>query len=129
MSLNVFADLGMPDPETHLAKAKIVQTLSHIIAAQRLTQTEAGARIGLTQPKVSPLLNGQFRDYSVERLLRFVNALHHNVRIVIESEERQEPGQLVRAGAVSCGVKPHVKSHVVRSYVFQHIAPQGMVRR
>jgi len=97
MSENVFADIGVPDPETHLAKAKIVQRLSRIIAAQGLTQTEAGARLGLTQPKVSALLNGQFRGYSVERLLRFVTALHHDVRIVIEAEERQEQGQLVIA--------------------------------
>lgn len=97
MSENVFADIEVPDPETHLAKAKIVQQLSRIIAAQGLTQAEAGTRLGLTQPKVSALLNGQFRGYSVERLLRFVNALHHNVRIVIEPEERQEQGQLVVA--------------------------------
>jgi len=97
MSENVFADIGVPDPETHLAKAKIVQRLSRIVAAQGLTQTEAGARLGLTQPKVSALLNGQFRGYSVERLLRFVTALHHDVRIVIEAEERQEQGQLVIA--------------------------------
>ena len=97
MSENVFADIGLPDPETHLAKAKIVQQISRIITAQGLTQAEAGTRLGLTQPKVSALLNGQFRGYSVERLLRFVNALHHNVRIVIEPEERQEQGQLVVA--------------------------------
>ena len=97
MSENVFADIGVSDPETHLAKAKIVQQLSRIIAAQGLTQAEAGTRLGLTQPKVSALLNGQFRGYSVERLLRFVNALHHNVRIVIEPEECQEQGQLVVA--------------------------------
>ncbi len=97
MSENVFADIGVPDPETHLAKAKIVQKLSQIIAAQGLTQAEAGARLGLPQPKVSALLNGQFRGYSVERLLRFVTALHHDVRIVIESEELQGQGQLVIA--------------------------------
>ena len=97
MSENIFADIGLPDPETHLAKAKIVQQLSRIIAVQGLTQAEAGARLGLTQPKVSALLNGQFRGYSVERLLRFVNALYHNVRIVIKPEERQEQGQLVVA--------------------------------
>ena len=97
MSENVFADIGLPDPETHLAKAKIVQQISRIIAAQGLTQGEAGTRLGLTPPKVSALLNGQFRGYSVERLLRFVNALHHNVRIVIEPEERKEQGQLVVA--------------------------------
>ena len=38
-----------------------------------------GQGVGLTQPKVSALLNGQFRGCSVERLLRFVNALPHKV--------------------------------------------------
>ncbi len=47
MSTNVFADLGLPDPKTHLAKAKVVQTLSRIIREQELTQTEAGLRLGL----------------------------------------------------------------------------------
>lgn len=97
MSQNVFADIGILDPETHLAKAKIVQNLSRIIKAQGLTQTEAGMRLGLSQPKLSALLNGQFRGYSVERLLRFVTALHHNVRIEIDAEERQEQGRLVVA--------------------------------
>lgn len=97
MSHNVFADLGVPDPETHLAKAKIVHRLSRIIADRGLTQTEAGARLGLSQPKVSALLNGQFRGYPVERLLRFVTALNHNVRITIEAEETEAEGRLVVA--------------------------------
>jgi hypothetical protein len=46
---------------------------------------------------VSALLNGQFRGNSVERLLRFVNALHHNIRIIIEPKERPEQGRLVVA--------------------------------
>jgi predicted XRE-type DNA-binding protein len=97
MSNNVFADIGVPDAETHLAKARIVHTLSRIITEQGLTQAEAGARLGLSQPKVSALLNGQFRGYSVERLLRFVTALHHNVRIVIEPERAPAEGTLTVA--------------------------------
>lgn len=97
MSANVFEDIGLPDSETHLAKAKIVQTLSRIISAKGLTQAEAGTRLGLSQPKVSALLSGQFRGYSVERLLRFVNALNHNVLIVIEAEEMETGGRLLVA--------------------------------
>jgi len=97
MSENVFADLGLPDPETHLAKAKIVQRLSRIIADRGLTQAEAGARMGLSQPKVSALLCGQFRGYSIERLLRFVTVLNHNVHIVIEPDAAMEQGTLMVA--------------------------------
>ena len=42
-------------------------------------------------------LSGGFRGYSVERLLRFANALHHNVRITIEAEATEAEGQLVMA--------------------------------
>lgn len=97
MSTHIFADIGLPDPETHLAKAKIVQTISRIIGEQGLTQTEAGLRLGLSQPKVSALLNGGFRGYSVERLLRLANALHHNVCITIEAEATEAEGRLVVA--------------------------------
>lgn len=74
-----------------------MQRLSRIIADRGLTQAEAGAHLGLSQPKVSALLGGQFRGYSIERLLRFVNALHHHVHIVIESEEAREEGRLMVA--------------------------------
>lgn len=91
MSRNVFADIGLPDPETHLAQAKIVQASSRIIAEKGLTQAEAGARLGLSQPKVCALLHGQECGYSIERMLRFVtalnhNALNHNVHLTMDVE-------------------------------------------
>ena len=67
---NVFADLGYADPETHLLKAGLVTRLREIISASKLTQVEAAERMGLSQPDVSRLLRGQFRDVSVERLRR-----------------------------------------------------------
>jgi len=78
MSTSVFADIGLPDPETQLSKAGIVRALSRIISAKGLTQAEAGALLGLSRSQVSALLDGQFRDYSVERLRRFISALDQN---------------------------------------------------
>src|SRR3972149_5068084 len=72
---NVFADLGFPDAETHLLKAELVTRIQGVITAQKLTQTEAAKRMGLSQPDVSRLLNGQFRDVSVERLMRLLARL------------------------------------------------------
>ena len=67
---NVFADLVYADPETHLLKAGLVTRLREIISASKLAQVEAAERMGLSQPDVSRLLRGQFRDVSVERLRR-----------------------------------------------------------
>lgn len=82
-SKNLFADLGHADPETHLLKAGLVTRIRDIIKAGKLTQAEAALRVGLSQPDVSRLLRGQFRDVSVERLMRMLTRLGCDVDIVI----------------------------------------------
>lgn len=82
---NVFADLGFPDAETHLLKAELVTRIQGVISAQNLTQTAAAKRMGLSQPDVSRLLNGQFRDVSIERLMRLLTRLGCDVDITIRN--------------------------------------------
>lgn len=69
---NVFADLDRPDAETHLLKAELVARIDQIIRERRLTQARTADLLGISQPDVSRLLRGNFRDYSVERLLRLL---------------------------------------------------------
>ena len=71
---NIFADLGRPDAETHLLKAELVTRINRIIRQRKLKQVEAAALLGLSQPDVSRLLRGNFRKYSVQRLLRLLTA-------------------------------------------------------
>ncbi|MEP7281245.1 MAG: helix-turn-helix transcriptional regulator [Rubrivivax sp.] len=80
---NVFADLGYADPGAHLLKAGLGTRLREIISASKLTQVEAAERIGLSQPDVSRLMRGQFRDVSVERLMRMLTKLGYDVDIVV----------------------------------------------
>ena len=80
---NVFADLGFPDPEEHLAKAKLVRAIGITLKARGLTQTEAAELIGIDQPKVSKLLRGHYRGYSSDRLLHFLNLLGQDIVITI----------------------------------------------
>lgn len=82
---NVFADLGFPDAETHLLKAELVTRIQRVITEQKLTQVAAGKRMGLSQPDVSRLLNGQFRDVSVERLMRLLTRLGCDVDITVRN--------------------------------------------
>jgi len=81
---NVFEDLGLPDAAEHLIKAGLVLRLSEIIRQRKLTQAAAAELMGIDQPKVSAMLGGQFRGYSVERLMRFLVALGHDVEIVVK---------------------------------------------
>jgi len=90
---NVFADLGLPDSEEHLVKAGLVLKIGKAIRARGMTQAAAAGALGIDQPKVSALLRGQFRGYSVERLMRFLVALGHDVEIVVRPKGRG-PAQL-----------------------------------
>lgn len=89
-SPNLFADLGYADPETHLLKAGLVTRIREILNDAKLNQTEAATRIGLGQPEVSRLLRGQFRDVSVERLMRILTKLGRDVDIVTCRPNRRD---------------------------------------
>ena len=91
---NVFADLGHPDAEAHLLKAELVTRIDKIIRQRGLKQVEAAKLLGLSQPDVSRLLRGSFREYSVERLLRLLTALGRDVEIVIREPPSQRQGRL-----------------------------------
>jgi predicted XRE-type DNA-binding protein len=97
---NVFADLGLPDADDRLAKAELAHEICSLIRSARLTQVQAARRLGVDQPKVSALLRGRLKDFSIERLLRFANRLGRDVHIHLRPAERRRPASIrVFAGA------------------------------
>lgn len=88
MSDNVFADLGYENPDEALAKAELARRITAIIRQRRLTQTQAAEVLGIDQPRVSNLMIGRLSGFSLERLLRFLNALGRDVEIVIKPKAR-----------------------------------------
>ena len=91
---NVFADLGLPDAEAHLLKARLVARIDNIIRQRGLKQVEAAKLLGLSQPDVSRLLRGNFQDFSMERLLRLLTALGRDVEILVREPRSDRPGRL-----------------------------------
>ena len=85
---NVFADLGVEQPDEALAKAKLAAQIAAIVEQQRLTQSEAADLLGVDQPKVSALLRGRLSGFSTDRLIRFLNALGRDVEIVVKPKRR-----------------------------------------
>jgi len=81
---NVFKDIGVPNAEEHFVKAQLVFKIDTILKKRGLKQVEAADLFGVRQPDVSKMLRGDFRQFSVERLLRFLVALDHDVEIVVE---------------------------------------------
>jgi predicted XRE-type DNA-binding protein len=86
---NVFADLRIADAETHLLKAQLVARLQEVIRTKKVTQTEAAALMGVSQPDVSRVLRGHFRDISVERLVLFLTRLGCTVDIVVKPANKR----------------------------------------
>lgn len=80
---NVFADLGFAEPEEELARAELAHRIASIIEDRGLTQAEAAAAMGISQPKVSALVRGHLEGYSLERLARYLIALGQDVEIVV----------------------------------------------
>ncbi len=92
---NVFADLGFPNADEHLVKAKLVVKIDAILKKRRLKQVDAARLFGIRQPDVSKMLRGEFRQFSVERLLRFLVALGQDVAIVVKPpRDRNHPPAL-----------------------------------
>ncbi len=98
---NVFADLGLADAEAHLAKAELAGRIDAIVRQRGMTQTEAAQLLGLSQPDVSRLLRGDFREYSLERLLRLLMALGRDIDIVI-----RQPPSATEAGTLRIAAEP-----------------------
>jgi predicted XRE-type DNA-binding protein len=83
-SRNVFKDLGIPNAEEHLVKAQLVYKIDTIMKERGLKQAQAAELFGVKQPDISKMLRGEFRQFSVERLLRFLVALDQDVEIVVK---------------------------------------------
>jgi predicted XRE-type DNA-binding protein len=81
---NVFKDLGIPNAEEHLVKAQLVFKIDTIMKDRGLKQAAAADLLGIKQPDVSKMLRGDFKQFSVERLLRFLVALNQDVEIVVK---------------------------------------------
>ncbi|MBR8832657.1 MAG: XRE family transcriptional regulator [Stigonema ocellatum SAG 48.90 = DSM 106950] len=81
---NVFADLGLSNPEERLLKAELVRKISEIITNLNLTQVQVAEIIGIDQPKVSLLIRGRLSGFSTDRLISYLNKLGSDVEITVK---------------------------------------------
>lgn len=88
---NVFADLGIANPEETKTKAELVHAITAALEMRGLIdkQKEAGLLMGIDQPKVSKLLRGQVREFSIERLLRLLVRLGSDVEIKVKLPKKK----------------------------------------
>ena len=81
---NVFADLGLPDADQELMKARLTLQIARIIKDRGLTQVAAAKLLGVQQPHVSALMRNRAGNFSVGRLIDFLTALGQDVVITVK---------------------------------------------
>jgi predicted XRE-type DNA-binding protein len=90
---NVFADLGLPNPEQELLKARLALQIYLILKDSDMSQTEIAKILGVQQPQVSLLMRNRAGSFSVGRLMEFLTALRRDVEITVRPT-RKEHGEL-----------------------------------
>ncbi len=97
---NVFAALGLDQPEELLAKSKLLHQVSALIKNSRLSQKEVAKRLGITQSKVSMLTTGRLFQFSTDSLLRYLSILRCEVEIRIK-KPRSRIGPFRHKGCIA----------------------------
>ena len=91
---NVFADMGLPDAQELQTKVQLGAAICDVVERDGLTQAQVAALLGINQPKVSALLRFKLEGFSVERLMRFLLKLGHDVEIVVKAKPRSRSARI-----------------------------------
>ena len=86
---NIFADLGLPNPEELQLKAALVVQIHRLMRTRKLTQTAAAKLVGIKQPDLSNILRGRYGGFSIERLMRMLTAFNQDVEITVRPRRKK----------------------------------------
>jgi len=99
---NVFADLGLANPEERLLKSSILIELGRLNRERGLTQIKAAKLVGISQPDLSRLLRGDFDDYSAERLMKMLTVFEQDIEIIMKPNRKAgKPGRITFKSAAA----------------------------
>jgi predicted XRE-type DNA-binding protein len=86
---NVFADLGLANPEQEVLKAELTLQIYSILKESGMKQTEMAKILGVRQPQVSLLMRNRAGDFSVGRLVELLTALRRDVEIIVRPTRKE----------------------------------------
>lgn len=89
---NVFADLGLLNPEERLAKAELARQINNLIDKKKrtqkgFTQVQIAELFDIDQSKISLLAEGKLAEFSLEKLFKFLNLLGQNITIKVSKAQ------------------------------------------
>jgi len=95
---NVFADLGLPGADQLKIKTGLVIEIRKAMRQLGLTQLAAAKRMGITQPKVSDMMRGDFANLSERKLMDCLTRLGFDIEIKVRPANA-DVGHLMLAAA------------------------------
>jgi predicted XRE-type DNA-binding protein len=108
-SRNIFADLGLPNPEQELLKAQLTLQIHSILKSSGMTQAEIARILGVQQPQVSLLMRNRAGSFSVGRLMEFLTALRQDVQITVRPT-RKDHGAMSVVSTRTVAPAPHLNT-------------------
>lgn len=87
---NIYADIGFTNNQEMMVKAGLAEKIGEIIKNRRLTQMEAALILGMSQPRLSSMLRGQFHGISETKMLQCLNKLGRDIQIVVRKANRDQ---------------------------------------
>lgn len=93
-SKSAYHELGFRDADEMLLKAQLAMKIAEILRERGWTQQEAAKVLGLTQPKLSNMLRGEFRGISEIKMLDCLARLGRSVKIVVGPEMKKSSGRV-----------------------------------
>jgi predicted XRE-type DNA-binding protein len=98
-SSNIFADLGLNEPDELYTRAALGVQVMKILKERSYSQKQAAEFLGIKQPEISAIMCAKFRRFSQERLIGFLNKLNQKVTIEVSRDRKGEPYQRVTFAA------------------------------
>ena len=97
---NIFSSLGLEQSDELLARAELLNKVSTLIKASKMSQQKVADKLGITQPKVSMLVSGQLSAFSTDTLLHYLSILGCEIQIRIK-EPRSNVGIFQNRGRIA----------------------------
>jgi predicted XRE-type DNA-binding protein len=88
---NVFADLGLPEPDIEEAKADLALQLVQAIKGRGWTQARAAEALKIDQARISLLMRGRLSGFAADWLMRSLQRLDYDVDIHVTLKPSSRP--------------------------------------
>lgn len=72
---NIFADLGLSNPEELHAKVELCRQICNLIKEKKLTDVQTAKFLGVEKSAITSLHSGEFDNFSIETLSKFLGLL------------------------------------------------------